>query len=67
MRCSKGDFDALVGYVNKGPNAKIAHQTAEHFVPLLLAAGAGTEPGRGVASAIDRIWLGNSIRSIQID
>jgi 4,5-DOPA dioxygenase extradiol len=62
---SRGDVDALVDYQRKGPGARIAHPTADHFVPLLLAVGAGDEPGTGVTTAIERITMGNSIRSLQ--
>ncbi|GAB2982179.1 DODA-type extradiol aromatic ring-opening family dioxygenase [Nocardioides montaniterrae] len=61
----RGDVDALVDYARKGPGAAIAHPTADHFVPLLLSIGAGDEPGTGVTSAIDRLAMGNSIRSLQ--
>lgn len=60
-----GDVDSLVDYQRKGPGALIAHPTADHYVPLLLALGASTDPGANAVSAIDRMWLGNSIRSIQ--
>lgn len=62
----RGDVDALIDYRRKAPAADIAHPTADHFVPLLLAIGAGKEPGHGVTSAIERIQFGNSIRSLQI-
>jgi 4,5-DOPA dioxygenase extradiol len=62
----RGDVDALLDYRHRGPGAAIAHPTADHFVPLLLSIGAGSEPGTGVTSAIDRIWYGNSIRSLQV-
>jgi 4,5-DOPA dioxygenase extradiol len=61
----RGDVDALVDYQRKGPGARIAHPTADHFVPLLLAIGAGDEPGTGVTTPIERITMGNSIRSLQ--
>ena len=62
----RGDVDALLDYRHRGPGAAIAHPTADHFVPLLLSIGAGSEPGTGVTSTIDRIWYGNSIRSLQV-
>lgn len=62
---ARGDVDALLDYQGKGPGARIAHPTAEHFVPLLLAIGAGDEPGSGVTTPIERTFFGNSIRSLQ--
>jgi len=35
------DRDALVGYLDAAPQARRAHPTAEHYLPLLIAAGAG--------------------------
>lgn len=61
---SRGDVDSLADY-RTAPGAAVAHPTAEHFVPLLIAVGAAEDPGRAV-SAIDRLVLGNSIRSVQL-
>lgn len=61
-----GDVDAIADYQRKAPSAAIAHPTADHFVPLLLALGASTNPGHGAATIIDRMVFGNSIRSLQI-
>ena len=62
---ARGDIDTLTDYRAKAPSAEIAHPTADHYVPLLLTLGAATEPA-SATSAIDRIWFGNSIRSIQV-
>ncbi|MFE3200237.1 DODA-type extradiol aromatic ring-opening family dioxygenase [Embleya sp. NPDC059237] len=61
-----GDVDALVDYRDKAPGAAVAHPTAEHFVPLLLTVGAAADPGSAV-SAIDRVVMGNSTRSVQLN
>ncbi|WP_435854916.1 DODA-type extradiol aromatic ring-opening family dioxygenase [Streptomyces triculaminicus] len=61
----RGDADALADYRDKAPGAAVAHPTADHFVPLLLAVGAATDPASAV-SAIDRMVMGNSIRSVQL-
>lgn len=61
-----GDVDALIDFRRKAPAAEIAHPTADHFVPLLLSIGAGSEPGTGVTSPIDAIRHGNSTRSLQM-
>jgi len=62
---ARGDADALADYRNKAPGAAVAHPTADHFVPLLLAVGAADDPGSAV-SAIDRMVMGNSTRSVQL-
>ncbi|MFG1610921.1 DODA-type extradiol aromatic ring-opening family dioxygenase [Actinoplanes sp. NPDC049265] len=63
---ARGDIDALSDYRTRAPGADIAHPTADHYVPLLLAVGAADDPSTAV-SAIERIQLGNSIRSLRID
>ncbi|MGW6817444.1 DODA-type extradiol aromatic ring-opening family dioxygenase [Streptomyces sp. NPDC055005] len=62
---ARGDADALVDYLDKAPGAAVAHPTADHFVPLLLTVGAADDPGSAV-SAIDRMVMGNSTRSVQL-
>ncbi|MFE6386379.1 DODA-type extradiol aromatic ring-opening family dioxygenase [Nocardiopsis dassonvillei] len=62
---SRGDADALVDYRVKAPGAAVAHPTADHFVPLLCAVGAADDPGSAV-SAIDRMVMGNSTRSVRL-
>lgn len=60
-----GDVDSLMDYLHKGPGARIAHPTADHFVPLLLAMGAADDP-RTARTVIERIGLSNHIRSIEV-
>jgi 4,5-DOPA dioxygenase extradiol len=36
-----GDLDRLAGWASAAPQARRAHPSPEHFVPLLVAAGAG--------------------------
>jgi 4,5-DOPA dioxygenase extradiol len=62
----RGDVDALTDYRAKAPGVHIAHPTADHYVPLLLAVGAGTDPTTAT-SQIERMFWGNSIRSIVIN
>jgi 4,5-DOPA dioxygenase extradiol len=62
---ARGDIDALADFRRKAPGVDVAHPTSEHYVPLLVAAGAATDPASAV-SAIDRMVLGNSIRSVQM-
>jgi 4,5-DOPA dioxygenase extradiol len=62
---SKGDIDALMDFENKAPAAKLAHPRTEHFAPLFVSLGAGTEGGNKAETVIDGYWLGLSKRSVQ--
>ncbi|MGF6885660.1 4,5-DOPA dioxygenase extradiol [Nocardia sp. GAS34] len=62
----RGDVDALTDYRRKAPGAAVAHPTADHYVPLLVTVGAASDPG-SVTTTIDRIVMGNSIRSVQMN
>jgi 4,5-DOPA dioxygenase extradiol len=62
---ARGDADALTDYRHKAPGAAVAHPTADHFVPLLLTVGAADDPASAV-SAIDRMVMGNSTRSVRL-
>ncbi len=62
---TRRDIDALIDYKTKGPGARIAHPTADHFVPLLLTLGAADDESRPPTMVIDREVMWNSIRSIQ--
>jgi 4,5-DOPA dioxygenase extradiol len=62
----RGDIDALTDFRAKAPGAAVAHPTADHYVPLLLALGAaGTASPRAV-TALGGERFGNSIRSVQV-
>lgn len=63
---ARGDVDALADFRAKAPGVAIAHPTSDHYVPLLFSVGAATEPSTAV-SAIDRMVLGNSTRSVQLN
>lgn len=39
----RGDSDALLYALDRAPHARRAHPTSDHFLPLLVAAGAGTD------------------------
>jgi 4,5-DOPA dioxygenase extradiol len=41
------DRDALVDWERQAPNARRAHPSEEHFLPLFVALGAGGRAGRG--------------------
>jgi 4,5-DOPA dioxygenase extradiol len=59
------DIDALLDYETKGPGARIALPTREHFVPLLVALGASDE-GAPLSFPIDGFWMSSlTRRSVQ--
>ncbi|HVN35932.1 MAG TPA: class III extradiol ring-cleavage dioxygenase [Casimicrobiaceae bacterium] len=45
-RLAAGDTDALIAYRERAPEARRAHPTDEHFLPLLVAWGAAGEGAR---------------------
>lgn len=47
-RILAGDEDALADYLRQGPEARRNHPTADHYLPLLVALGAGGGKGRGL-------------------
>jgi 4,5-DOPA dioxygenase extradiol len=44
---TQGRKEDLLHYLERGPHAKRAHPSPDHFFPLLVAAGAGDESTRG--------------------
>lgn len=62
---ARRDVDALSDYLAKGPGARIAHPTADHFVPLLLTLGAGDDESVAPRTVIARETFFNSTRSFQ--
>lgn len=61
-----GDVDALMGYLDRAPGARIAHPTADHYVPLLLTMGAADDPS-SARTVFDRFVFSNHIRSFSVD
>ena len=62
---ARRDADALVDFMQKGPGARLALPTVEHFVPLLVAAGAAAD-GEPVQFPITGFWMGSlTRRSVQ--
>lgn len=65
---ARKDLDALVDFRTRAPAASLAHPTHEHYAPVLVAAGAALEAGRGdVTFPITGFWNGMSFtkRSVQ--
>lgn len=65
-RLAARDFDALVDFRAKAPAAARNHPTIEHYVPVLVAAGASRD-SEPVAFPIDGFWRSSSFtkRSVQ--
>ena len=63
---ARKDVDALLDYRRKAPGVRQALPTPEHFLPLLVALGAGAEDAGPVRFAITDFWMGSlSRRSVQ--
>lgn len=50
------DHDALIEFQTRGPAAHVALPTTEHFVPVLVAAGASADRSESVAFPITGFW-----------
>jgi 4,5-DOPA dioxygenase extradiol len=59
-----GDVDALADY-RRAPGMPYAHPTAEHYLPLLIALGAGDDPERPVRTTVSGYMAGLSKVSFQ--
>jgi 4,5-DOPA dioxygenase extradiol len=63
---ARGDHDALIDYRAKAPGVREALPTHEHFVPVLVSAGAATDAA--VTFPITGYWWNGSLtrRSVQL-
>lgn len=62
----RSDFDALIDFKSRAPAVKLAHPTDEHFLPLLIAAGAASGGAAGVSFPVQGFEYGSlSRRSVQ--
>ena len=62
----RGDVDSLAGYQQLAPGMPYAHPTAEHFLPMFITLGAGTDSA-SVRSVIDGAFWGLAKRSFQVN
>lgn len=60
------DLDALADYKNQAPGMPYAHPTVEHFLPMFITMGAGTEPA-SVTTVIEGNFWGLAKRSFQLN
>jgi len=63
---ARGDLDQLFNFRHRGPAARYAHPTADHFVPLFVTLGAATDPEAAPETAIEGYYLGLSKRSFEV-
>ena len=61
-----GDVDTLASYKSLAPGMPYAHPTVEHYTPLFVALGAGTDLTTPAEQVIDGYWMGLSKRSLLI-
>jgi 4,5-DOPA dioxygenase extradiol len=63
-RLRSGDADGLLAYREKAPDLQLAHPTDDHFLPLLVAAGAAmaTGPAAPVTFPIEGFEFGSLSR-----
>ncbi len=60
------DYDALIDYRNRAPGVELAHPTPEHYLPLLIAAGAASGDAAPPSTVLSGFEYGNiSRRSLQ--
>jgi 4,5-DOPA dioxygenase extradiol len=63
---ARRDVDALIDYRARAPGVRDALPTHEHFVPVVVAAGAAHDSGSKVAFPIEGFWYGSfTRRSVQ--
>ena len=65
---ARRDVDALLDFESRGPAARMALPTTEHFAPVIVAAGAASERSDAVSFPITGFWRasgGFTRRSVQ--
>lgn len=61
-RLQVSDFDGLVAYREKAPDLQLAHPNDDHFLPLLIAAGAAADDNQCTTFPIEGFELGSLSR-----
>ncbi len=62
----RGAIDELMNYKGLAPGLPFAHPTVEHFAPIFITLGAGSQPEVAPDMTIDGYWMGLSKRSFQV-
>lgn len=65
LRALRSEGILVLGSGFKANSVDVAHPASDNYVPLLLTLGAASDPSIA-DSSIDRMVLGNSIRSVQM-
>lgn len=63
----RGDLDELMAFRDRAPGMPYSHPTAEHFLPLLVAAGAAGDSALTATTVVDGYLIGLSKRSVQFN
>lgn len=63
---ASGDIDTLADLAH-APGMPYAHPTVEHFAPIFVTIGAGSDPSAAVRTSIEGYFLGLSKRSFSVD
>lgn len=63
---AKGDIDALADFRHRAPGVRYAHPSAEHFTPLFVVLGSGSDLTSAPETKIDGYWIGLAKRSLQV-
>jgi 4,5-DOPA dioxygenase extradiol len=63
---ARGDVDALANYKAEAPGMPYSHPTVEHYTPLFVTLGAGTDPEQPGEQLFEGFWMGLSKRSLQV-
>lgn len=63
---ARGDVDRLADWRSAAPGMPYAHPTDEHFTPLFVTLGAGSDPERPADPTVNGYWAGLSKASFQV-
>jgi 4,5-DOPA dioxygenase extradiol len=61
-----GDVESLAAFRDRAPGMPHAHPTIEHFAPLFVTLGAGSDAEAAPTQVIDGFWMGLAKRSVLV-
>ncbi|HET9658494.1 MAG TPA: class III extradiol ring-cleavage dioxygenase [Kineosporiaceae bacterium] len=61
-----GDVETLADFRHRAPAVGYAHPTADHFTPLFVILGTGTQLSAAPRTRVDGYWIGLSKRSVEV-
>jgi 4,5-DOPA dioxygenase extradiol len=62
----RGAIDELMNYKALAPGLPFAHPTFEHFAPIFISLGAGSDAEKSPEMKIDGYWMGLAKRSFEV-